>query len=248
MKIKRMFAAVPVLGLLALGSASIAPAADLSTFQKAYFGATRPGAWARYEQKSQDQKGRETVSIQTVSRLENEGDAVWMEVRTEPKGGKPKASTFKYLMKKDFRVERNALDFMKHIDRIITQEDGGEATEMPLEMLKMMAGSLTGNVDYGADVTARGTETVEGRSADRYAMSGKFAMKVAFMEIKGSWESDLWLNDSVPFGRVKESTTTKDEGGKLLARTDSRLLETGAGARSRITGPVKKSEMPKLPF
>jgi hypothetical protein len=238
---------VTVLALL-VGVASAAPAADLSSFQKAYFGSTKPGSWARYEQRSVDQKGRETASVQTVSRLENEGDRVWMEIRTEPRGGKAKASTLKYLMKQDFHIDKNALDFMKHIDRIISQEDGGEATELPLEMLKMMSANLTGNVDYGENVTAKGSEMVDGLTADRYAMAGKFAMKVVFTEIKGSWESDLWLNDSVPFGRVKESTTTKDEGGKLLARTDSRLLETGTGARTRITGPVKKSEMPKLPF
>lgn len=241
---KSLFVAGSVLSLLCVS----APAADLTSFQKAYFGGTKPGAWARYEQKSVDQKGRETASVQTVARLEDDGGRVWMEIRTEPKGGKPKASTMKYLLSKDFQVEKNALNFLKYVDRIITQEDGGEATEMPLEMMKTMAGGLTANVDYGADVTAKGTEVVEGRPTDRYAMAGKFAVKVAFFEMKGTWESELWLSDAVPFGRVKESTTTKDESGKLLGRTDSRLLETGSGAKSRITGPVKKSEMPKLPF
>ncbi len=251
MRLKSRFHNGPALAMGAvavlISVASVAPAADLSSVQKAYFGATKPGTWARYEMKSVDQKGRETMSVQTVSRLENEGDRIWMEVRTEPKGGKQKASTLKYLLKQGFRMEKNALDFMKSIDRIITQEDGGEAAEMPIEMLKMAA-NLAGNVDYGSDVTSKGTETVDGRTADHYAMSGKFAMKVVFAEIKGSWASDLWLSDSIPFGRVKESTTTKDESGKLMARTDTRLLETGSGAKSRITGPVKKSEVPKLPF
>lgn len=232
--------------VLAASHAPTAFGADLAKLQKAYFGGSKPGAWARYEQVTTDAKGKVTTSVQTVSRLENEGDRVWIETRTEPKEGKPKPSTTKMLMNPDFKVEKNALDFMKFIDRVIVQEDGGKAQEMPMDMFRSVMGGI--QLDYGADLEAKGTETVEGKSCDRYELKGAFDAKIAFFRMKGSWTSDLWLNDSVPFGRVKESVTMVDEKGKPMSKIETRLLETGTGATSRIKGPVEKVEMPKMPW
>lgn len=233
----------------ALGATLALPAAgaDLTKIQKAYFGGTKPGVWARYEQVTTDAKGKASTTTQTVSRLENEGDRVWFETRNEPKeGGKQKPSTTKMLMNTDFRPEKNALDFMKYIDRVIVQEDGGKAQEMPMEQFRALVGGI--QADYGADVESKGSETVDGKSCDRYRMKGAFDVKVVFIRMKGTWDSELWLSDSVPFGRVKESITVLDEKGKPMSKTDTRLLETGTGAVSRIKGPVDKVEIPKMPW
>jgi hypothetical protein len=56
------------------------------------------------------------------------------------------------------------------------------------------------------------------------------------------------MSDAVPFGRIAEKTVTKDDKGRLQSTTEMRLLETGTGARSAIKGPVKKIEMPKMPW
>ncbi len=238
---------VSVLLVLALGSASPAAAADLGKLQKAYFSGTKPGSFAKYEQTTTDAKGKVSVSISTISRLENEGNRIWFEIRMEPKsGGKQKASTMKYLLKEDFKVEKNALNYFNYIDRIIMQEDGGQAQELPMETFRTLGSAFVSNVDYGSDVTPKGTDTVDGKSCDRYGLSGKFEFKVVFMTIKGTYEGDLWLNDSVPFGRVKESTVTKDDKGSLTSKSESKLLETGTGATSRIKGPVQKVDLPKM--
>jgi hypothetical protein len=87
---------------------------------------------------------------------------------------------------------------------------------------------------------------VDGKSCDRYGLSGKFEFKVVFINIKGAYEGDVWLNDSVPFGRLKESMVTKDDKGNLMSKGETKLLETGTGATSRIKGPVRKVDLPKL--
>jgi len=157
-----------------------------------------------------------------------------------------KPSTTKLLMKTDFRPEKNALDFMNYIERVIMQEDGGKAQEIPFDQFRALMGGIV--VDYGTDVEPKGGETVEGKACDRYHMKGAFDAKILFMRLKGTWESDVWLSDAVPFGRVKESMVTSDEKGKLMSKMESRLLDTGTGAVSRIKGPVEKLEMPKLPW
>jgi len=236
-----------VLGAILVVSLALpAAAGDLSKIQKAYFAGTRPGSWAKYEQVTTDAKGKVTTAVQTLSRLENEGDRTWLETRIEPKDGKKKGSTTKLLMKIDFRPEKNALDFMNYVDRVVMQEDGGKAQEIPFDQFRTLMGGIT--VDYGADVEARGSETVEGKACDRYLMKGAFDVKILFMRMKGTWVSEMWLSDAVPFGRVKESIATSDENGKLMSKTESRLLDSGTGAVSRIQGPVEKVEMPKLPW
>jgi hypothetical protein len=74
LKIKHPFVVIPVLARL--GLATIAQAGDHSSFRRSDLGGTEPGSWARHEQESVDQKGRETVSVQTVSSLENDGDGI----------------------------------------------------------------------------------------------------------------------------------------------------------------------------
>ena len=59
---------------------------------------------------------------------------------------------------------------------------------------------------------------------------------------------EIWLSDAVPFGRVKESDVLKDDKGNVT-RTEWRLVGSGSGYTTKITGPIRKSEpMPKLPF
>src|SRR5271169_4381529 len=185
--------------VLVLGSASSAVATPLGKLQKAYFSATKPGSFAKYEQTTTDARGKVSVSISTISRLENAGDRIWFEVHTEPKnGGKQKASTMKYLLKEDFNVEKNALDYFNYVDQIadpsamwagdvsviVQDDDGSPAREISMQAFRTLYGAFISNVDYGSDVTPKGTETVDGKSCDRYGLSGKFEFKVVFMNIK----------------------------------------------------------------
>jgi len=241
---------IPVLSavlLLAVGSS--APAADMATFQKAYFTSTKPGSWVKYEQTSTDPKGKVQKTEVTMSRLEGDGASTWFEMRSVPKeGAKGKPTTMKYLLRSDFKVEKNALDYMKHIEKIIMQEDGKEATEFPPDMLQQMGAAFMSNVDYGANVTSLGPCSADGKGGEKYGIQGSFDVKIVFVHMKGTTESELCMSDSVPFGRLYEKTVTKDDKGKLMGTIESRVLDSGTGATSAIKGPVKAVEMPKMPW
>ena len=236
-------------GALLLGLGSAAPAADLATFQKAYFGSTKPGSWARYEQTTTDAKGKVQKVETTLSHLESDGSQVTFEVRVVPKAGaKGKPTTMRYTLETVFKVEKNALDYMKYVEQMVFQEDGGEAMEYPPDMMRQVASAFVSNVDYGASVTALGACAAEGRSGEKYGIQGSFDVKIAFIRMKGTTETELCMSDAVPFGRIAEKTVTKDDKGRLQSTTEMRLLETGSGAKSAIKGPVKKVEMPKMPW
>jgi hypothetical protein len=238
---------------LLIGLALFLPAgaarADLARLTKPYFAATKPGAFAKYEQTTTDPKGKTAIVEMTVARLENDGQNVWMEIRIDPKAGsRQKAQTTRYLLNPAFQPEKNPLNFVNYIERVITQEDGKKATEMPWEMLRPMMQSVLGMVDFGSDVTAKGPDTVDGKPCDRYGISGRYELKILFFNVKGTYESDLWLSDGVPFGRVKEVDVVKDEKGNVT-KTEWKLLGTGSGYVTKITGPIEKSQPPpKLPF
>jgi hypothetical protein len=234
------------LGLILSTGAS---GANLSALTKPYFTKTKAGTYVKWEQTTTDPKGKTSVVEMTIARLENEGEKVWIEQRIDPKAGsKQKAGTTRFLLNPRFQPEKNPLDFMKYIERVVTQDDGKEAAEMPWEMLRPMMQSVLGFVDFGSDVVEKGPDTVDGRACDRFAMSGKYEMKILFLNLKGTYESDLWLSDAVPFGRVKEADVVKDDKGNVT-RTEWKLLGTGSGYVSRITGPIRKSEpLPKSPF
>jgi hypothetical protein len=216
-------------------------AEERSQLPKAYFGSTAPGAWARYDQTTTDQNGKASSWAVTISRLENEGDRVWMEVRRVPKPGSAgKATTVKYLLKPDFKLDKDTLNYMNFIDRAIVQEDGKSAVEMPWDLMRGVMGSGLTNIDYTSSVMPQGSERVGNRLCDRYHLHGTLDVRVMFASVKGAWEADLWMSDAVPFGRVKESSVTRDESGKLLGKTDWTLVETGSGAKSQITGEIRK--------
>ena len=241
---------IPILSavlLLAVGSS--APAADLATFQKAYFNSTKPGSWVKYEQTSTDPKGKVQKTEVTMSRLEGEGKSIWFEMRSIPKeGAKGKPTTLKYLLNTDFKVEKNALDYMKYIQTMIMQEDGGEAMEYPADMMSQVGAAFVSNVDYGANVTSLGPCSADGKVGEKYSIQGSFDVKVVIIRMKGTTESELCMSEAVPFGRLYEKTVTTSDKGKPMGTIEMRVLDSGSGAVSAIKGPVKKVEMPKMPW
>lgn len=243
--------------LLLCGLAFPAPGAGPDSFQESSLGATRPGSWVKYEQRTTDSEGRTRNSEVTLSRLGGDGGETWIEVRVVPKKGtrfepktvghKDRPTTARVLLKGGFEIEKNALDFPKHVERMVLQEDGGDATEYPAGATGVVAPGFVTLVDYGANAAPLGACTHDGRSGEAYRIEGSFDVKVedpqrpwADARTKGTTETEVCLSDSVPFGRLHERTVAKDEAGKLKATIETRLLESGAGATSAIRGPVRK--------
>lgn len=233
--------------LLAVGSS--APAADVATFQKAYFNSTKPGSWVKYEQTSTDPKGKVQKTEVTMSRLGGDGDSTWFEMRSVPKeGAKGKPMTLKYLLNTNFKVEKNALDYMKHVQAMVMQEDGKEAMEYPADMMSQVGAAFASYVDYGANITPLGSCSADGKGGEKYRIQSSFDVKVVIVRMKGTTDSELCMSESVPFGRLYEKTVTTDDKGKPMGTMEWRVLDSGSGAVSAIKGPVKKIEMPKMPW
>lgn len=242
---------IPVLsGVLLLAVASAAPAADVMSFQKAYFGSTKPGSWARYEQTNTDAKGKVQKAEVTLSHLESDGGRITFEMRSVPKEGgkKDKTVTMRYVLNTDFKPEKNALDYMKYVEKMVFQVEGEKAMEYPPDMMNQVAAAFVSNVDYDTNVKSDGPCGADGRSGEKYLISGSFDFKIAFVRMRGTTETELCMSDGVPFGRLSERTVSKDDKGKVTSTTEMRLLETGTGAKTSIKGPVEKVEMPKMPW
>ena len=93
---------------------------------------------------------------------------------------------------------------------------------------------------YGPVVTFKATESVDGKSCDRYAYTLRRPSDPATIE-----SGDIWLSDIVPFGVVKQVSTTKDAQGKVLSSYTRTLVASGlSGSPVAMSGPAGA---PKLP-
>ena len=224
------------LGLVVvLVSVAGSAAAEPPGFKKAYFGATKAGTYAR--QKSTDEKG--AVTNYTYSRLADVAGERALELSYEIVSGQFKGtkSVTACLVPASFPLENDAIDFQGHARRCVANAGGGAPTEYPEDTMKAIA---DGSTNYAKIVTFKGTETVNGKPADRYG----YEYKSSYMNIPATTTGDLWLSDAVPFGLVKEVTTMRDEKGKTLTRIETVLVETGADARTALpawswTAPAK---------
>jgi hypothetical protein len=137
---------------------------------------------------------------------------------------------------------------MKYVERLIMQEDGQVAMEYPVDMMAQVGAAFASNVDYGADVTSLGPCGADGKTGEKVRIQGSFDVKVVFMRMKGTTDSELCMSDAIPFGRLSEKTVTTSDKGKLMNTSEMRVLDSGSGATSQIKGPVKTIEMPKMPW
>jgi hypothetical protein len=195
-------------------------------FNKAYFGATRPGSFARH--KATDEKG--AVTEYTYARLADLESERVIERRFEVVSGqfKGSGSTTACLVPASFPLENDAIDFQVHARRCVaTPSIGAPPYEYPPDTMKSIADVMT---NYAAIVTFKGTETVGGRRADRYA----YQYEGMAVNAPSTTTGDIWLSDAVPFGLVREVMTTRDASGKTVTRIETVLVESGGGASTAL--------------
>src|SRR5947209_7652325 len=185
-----------VLLVLSLVVSSIASAAG---WKKAYFGATKPGTWARYVDHSSDPAS--VRMIVTLTPLGDDEGRPQIELKMDSNGKYPLVLN-RYTMKSGFNVDRDLLDYGPSI----VGGAGGDAdtqTVFDANTAKLMAANMP---EYGPAVVFKGSEVIDGTKTDRYGYSIK--------RPGPSTESgDYWLSDAVPFGVVR-NTFTIVEGDK----------------------------------
>lgn len=196
---------------LLLAAAPFAFAA--SGFKKAYFGATKPGTWAKYLMHSSggDMK-------YTYTRLPDDAEQPRIEIRVEMADNPPTLN--RYTLKKGFAIERDLMDYGP---AIVAGEIGAEDAMQPLETDTLVAISKT-IARYGKNAKFLGNETVAGKKCDHYAYTIRYEADPPQIE-----NGEIWLNDGVPFGLVKQTATTKDDKGTVISSYEQTLVDAGAG-------------------
>jgi hypothetical protein len=203
----------------------ISPFASAAGWKKAYFGATKPGTWARYIDHSSDPANVDMTV--TLTRLGDDEGRPQIELKMDSNGKYPLVVN-RYTMKSGFDVDRDLLDYGPSI----VSSAGGDAdsqTVLDAATVKLIADNMAA---YGPAVVFKGSEVVDGKKTDRYSYSIK-------RPGPSTEAGDLWLSDAVPFGVVR-NTFTIAEGAKST-KFERKLIASGAG-----TAPVSTAAKPPV--
>src|SRR3954463_7837044 len=112
---------------IALGSIGIAAAADPSGYRKAYFGATKAGAFAQYAMKVD---GQPDIGS-TVTRLPDDNGQQRVQVRIEYQAaGTPSVAFTDYVLKPGYSLESDALGYGKALVAMSASAPGTKPTVM----------------------------------------------------------------------------------------------------------------------
>lgn len=211
------------LSLIASGAA----AADGVGYKKAYFDATRTGSWAQYTMKAE---GQADMGY-TNARLPDADGHQRVEVRVEyMMQGKLIPMITRYTLKPGYALESDALGFGKAVTAMSSQQPGTPALDMPAATLDAVRKTMP---DYAASAQFVGTENIGGKLSDRYRYTRRHPGTPAQIE-----SGDLWLNDTVPFGLVRQKAVTKDESGKVVSQFEMLLVDSGI---SKVSNDAAKA-------
>ena len=232
-----------VVAIASILSLNVGSAVAATGYQKAYFGATKPGSWAQYTMRVEGQPDMGYLS----TRLPDEGGQQRVEVRIEYMSeGKLTSAYTGYVLKPGYSLESDALGFGKALVSMSSRTPGTKPYVMPPSVLDSARKTMP---DYAASAQFVGTENIGGKVSDRYKYTQRHPGNPAQIET-----GELWLNETVPFGLVKQKAMTKDESGKLVSQFDMLLVDSGVTAaadqasaaknpaKTAATGPVLLAE------
>jgi hypothetical protein len=210
-----------VLFVLSLTVCSIASAAG---WKKSYFGATKPGTWARYLDHSADPANPDMTV--TMTRLGDQEGQARIETIMDSAGKYPLAIN-RYTVKSGFNLDRDLIDYGSAVV-------GGEAgdnvdTLSPLDAATaaIIAGATP---PYAPHVELKGSEIIDGKKTDHYS----YTMNRPGPSVE---TGDLWLSDAVPFGLVRNTFTLKEKD--KTTKFERKLIASGAGAAVPASTPAK---------
>jgi hypothetical protein len=107
-----------------------------------------------------------------------------------------------------------------------------EAQELPAATLPNIVDAA---IDYASSVKFVGSEKIDGRSCDHYTYH-----YVSKEKKKTTYDGDVWMNASVPFGLVRESASINSQAG-LHSKYSMTLVATGKDSETSLaqTTPAK---------
>ncbi len=237
---RNRFSFLAASALVSILMAGTLTGAGATGFQKAYFGATKPGTWAKYTM-TVDAK---TESVCTSSRLPDEKGRARVRVRTDFTSGAFQGtwSLSDYTLKAGYSVENDALDYGKATESLtMRSKTATKPLKMKPDMLKAMLKQMP---DYASTAVFVSTETVSGKACDHYKYSQKHPGSPEQIET-----GELWLSDTVPFGLVRHRAVFKEPSGKVVTEYEMNLMESGTGAapEPKTNRPAPASKSPRSP-
>lgn len=188
----------------------IAPSLFAAGWKKAYFGATAPGSWARYTDTTPDMKMTTTMTRMPDAAGDGEGGAR-VELLVEFANNQYPPVHNRYTLKKDFPLDRKLIDYMTEV--VAGEVVSGDAEPTVLDAVTIDA-MVKNSSRYEPTAKFKGTETIDGRKADRYGYTIRYESPNDVVP-STTETGDLWLSDAVPFGVVKQSAVTKDDKGNV---------------------------------
>lgn len=199
------------------------PLLQAQSLQKAYFAATQPGTWAKYESTWEMPDGMAGTNIYTYIRASDSADRVRIEFDTETLAG-PGAGMITrqlFIMEPGFDLAGDFLNHGKFTEASIAQTGDGPPSLMQanvLTIIREVAGDLTNSVTF------KGQAEREGRDCDLYAYSYESGgPHVSFQE------GEICLDETVTFGVVYQKGRVTNAEGELTSSFEQKLLESGAG-------------------
>jgi hypothetical protein len=221
-----------LLGVM-LASLGVGPvsAGDLP---RAYFEATEPGSWARYET-SVPGGGKNAT---TYTRLADEGGAFVVEIVTEFLAG-PGAggsSTSIFTLTPEFDWKRRFLSFGKELTAATFVMEGRPPMPQPEQMVAAMRESMA---DFAGGFDATGTATRGGVECDVYTFHA-----VLGGPNSGTMDGEVCLSAAVPFGVVHETATSRNEKS---GESSFETLLVGSGSGPARAAPVLAAARPPEP-
>ena len=194
-------------------------AAAATGYQKTYFGATKPGSWAQYTMRVEGQPDMGYLN----TRLPDGAGRQRVEVRIEYMSeGRLTSAYTNYALKPGYSLEDDALGFGKALVAMSSRTPGTKPYVMPAAVLDNARKTMP---DYAASAQFVGTENIGGKVSDRYKYTQRHPGNPAQIET-----GEIWLNETVPFGLVKQKAMTREESGKLVSQFDMLLVDSGVSA------------------
>jgi hypothetical protein len=211
-----------VTALAFLLAASTLSAAEPAGYKKAYFGATKPGSWAKYTMKMPGFPD----STSTYTRLPDEGGEARLQIRADFQGDAQASTSFSDYRLKAGSLEKDALSFGAAIIGLTVRAGEGEPMVMEPAVLENIRKGMS---NYAPAARFVATETVDGKACDHYKYSLKHPGTPAQLE-----SGELWLSETVPFGLVRQTGITKDPSGKVISQFELTLTDSGSEASPAV--------------
>jgi hypothetical protein len=207
-------------------TASALAAAGAAGFQKKYFVATKAGAWAKYSMTV----GGKTESVYIYTRLTDDKGHQRLRLRTEFTSGANKGtwSVSEYRFPVGYALEDDALDYGRATESLTMQSKGSKRVKMDASMLEAVVKDMP---DYSKSSVFASTETAKGLRCDHYTYTEKHGNPEQIET------GELWLNETVPFGLVRQRAAFKSATGEPISDYEMNLLSSSV----KLPAPAKGS-------